>query len=236
MAIPAYQRIYADLAARIASGELAPESQLLAEPQLAGQYGVARMTVRQAISRLVDESLVVRVQGVGTFVAKDTAARRSLNRLTSFTEDMRSLDKPLTTEVLVQHVIDAAPMVASELELDDGARVIEFLRLRRVAGRPVSLHQSYLPYGLFPTLGRDTLVGGSLYRTLAEMHNVRLKRAEQRIRAAAASAEQARLLGVPRRSPLLSIERTTSDERNIRIEYARSWARPDFELTVHLER
>ena len=96
--------------------------------------------------------------------------------------------------------------------------------------------KSFLPYGLFPSLERDTLIGGSLYRTLAEKHNVRLRRAEQRIRAAAATAEQARLLGVPRRSPLLSIERTTTDERNIRIEYARSWARPDFELTVHLER
>lgn len=236
MTIPAYQRIYADIATRISSGEFAPASRLLGEPQLAEQYGVARMTVRQAISRLVDDSLVVRVQGVGTFVAKDIGARRSLNRLTSFTEDMQNEDKPLTTEILVQHVIDATPAIAAELDLADGARVVELERLRRVAGRAVSLHQSYLPYGLFPSLDRDTLIGGSLYRTLVERHNVRLRRADQRIRAAAASAEQARLLGVPRRSPLLSIERTTTDERNVRIEFARSWARPDFELTVHLER
>lgn len=236
MAIPAYQRIYADIAARIASGEFAPASRLLGEPQLADQYGVARMTVRQAISRLVEESLVVRVQGVGTFVAEDISARRSLNRLTSFTEDMKSLDKAFTTEVLVQQATDAAPSIAAELGLADGAKVVELKRLRRVAGQPVSVHQSFLPYGLFPSLERDTLVGGSLYRTLAEKHDVRLRRAEQRIRAAGATAEQARLLGVPRRSPLLSIERTTMDERNVRIEYARSWARSDFELTVHLER
>jgi GntR family transcriptional regulator len=236
MTIPAYQRIYADIAARISSGELAPASRLLGEPHLAEQYGVARMTVRQAISRLVDDSLVVRVQGVGTFVAKDIGARRSLNRLTSFTEDMLSEDRPLTTEILVQQVIDATPAIADELSLADGAKVVEFGRLRRVADRAVSLHQSFLPYGLFPSLSRDTLIGGSLYRTLAERHNVRLRRADQRIRAAAATSEQARLLGVPRRSPLLSIERTTTDDRNIRIEFARSWARPDFELTVHLER
>jgi DNA-binding GntR family transcriptional regulator len=236
MAIPAYQRIYEDLSARIRSGELAAASQLPGEPDLAGQYGVARMTVRQAISRLVDDSLVVRLQGKGTFVAKDVGTRRSLNRLTSFTEDMREEGRAVSTELLVQKVDEPTPAVAAELELDAHARVVVIGRLRRVASEPVSIHYSYLPYSLFPALEREPLSGGSLYRTLAERHGIRLRRAEQRIRAVAANAEQSALLGVPRRSPLLRLERLTSDVRNVRIEFAQSWARPEFELTVHLER
>ncbi|MCC6792733.1 MAG: UTRA domain-containing protein, partial [Thermomicrobiales bacterium] len=83
---------------------------------------------------------------------------------------------------------------------------------------------------------REELVGGSLYRTLEEKHDTRLRRAEQRIRAVAASRELARLLDIPVRSPLLRNERITLDDRNRRIEFAQSWARPDFELSVHLER
>ena len=233
---PAYRRIYEDLSARIHAGELAPNAQLPGEALLAEQFGVARMTVRQAIGQLADDALVVRRQGVGTFVAGDAAGRRSLNRLTSFTEDMSGAARKVETELLLRAICDPKPDVAAALGLTAGARVVRIRRLRRVAGVPVLLNDSHLPYGLFPSLDREDLIEGSLYRTLETRYDTRLRRADQRIRAVAASRELARLLDIAPRSPLLRSERITLSDRNTAIEFARSWARPDFELSVHLQR
>jgi GntR family transcriptional regulator len=231
--VPAYRRIYEDIAGRIRSGDLAPEARLLGESILAEQYGVARMTVRQAIAQLVEENLVVRQQGVGTFVSSERAGRRSLNRLTSFTEDMHG---EAATRVLIQAVIDPPPDIAGELNLGKGARAVHVGRVRSVAGKPVSVHYSYLPYGKFPSLAREPLCGGSLYRTLREVFGTELRRADQRIKAAAADAEVAASLRVPVGSPVLQTERLAFGDSNDRVEFARSWARPEIELTVHLER
>jgi GntR family transcriptional regulator len=236
MGTPAYQRIADDIAARIRSGELRPSDRLQPEQDLAEQYGVARMTMRQAISRLVDGALVVRQQGVGTFVAKEPAARRTLNRLTGFSEDMHASRQGFKTEMLVQAAEGPSPDIARELELDRGARVVVVKRRRLIEGKPASLHYSYLPFGLYPSLAREPLVGGSLYRTLEQKLNTKLRRADQRLSAVAVGREEARLLDVRAGTPALRAERITSDDRNIRVEFARSWTLPGFELTVHLER
>jgi GntR family transcriptional regulator len=236
MGTPAYQRIADDIAARIRSGELRPSDRLPPEQDLAEQYGVARMTMRQAISRLVDGALVVRQQGVGTFVAKEPAARRSLNRLTGFSEDMQASGQRFKTEILAQMAENPPPDIAGELELDEGARVVVVKRRRLIEGKPASLHYSYLPFGLYPSLAREPLLGGSLYRTLEQTFNTKLRRADQRLRAVALGREEARRLDVRAGTPALRTERLTYDDRNMRVEFARSWTLPPFELIVHLER
>lgn len=98
------------------------------------------------------------------------------------------------------------------------------------------MHHSYLPYGEFPSLDREPLVNGSLYATLEQVYDTRPRRADQRICAVAAARDVAKHLEVLPRSPVLQTKRLTLDERNVRIEFAQSWMRPDLELTVHLER
>jgi len=112
--LPAYRRIYEDLAGRIESGELRPESRMPGDVALAERYGVSKMTVRQALAALVDRSLVQRRQGVGTFVSGDKPDRRSLNRLTSFTEDMSG--QKVSTRILAQEV--SAPPAEIESLID----------------------------------------------------------------------------------------------------------------------
>src|SRR5690348_7405830 len=196
--LPAYRRIYEDLAGRIESGELKPESRMPGDVELAERYGVSKMTVRQALAALVDRSLVQRRQGVGTFVAGDKLDRRSLNRLTSFTEDMSG--QRVSTRMLAQEVAPPPPEVAEALTLGKGALIVFVARVRSVAGTPRSMHHSYLPYGEFPSLDREALVNGSLYRTLEQIYDTRPRRADQRIRAIAAARDVAKQLEVPPRS------------------------------------
>lgn len=131
--LPVYRRIYEDLAGRIASGELRPESRMPGDVKLAERYGVSRMTVRQAVAALVDRSLVHRRQGVGTFVARGKPDPRPLNRLTSFTEDMSGQE--LSTRILAQEVIPPPAEIAEALGLGRGAYVVFVARIQASPGR-----------------------------------------------------------------------------------------------------
>ncbi len=232
--IPAYERIREGL--RMEFREAALGTKLPSETTLAKRYGVTRMTVRHAISFLASEGLVTREQGRGTFVAGLTRATRPLSALTSLSEDLRNQGLEPSTRVFAQEEIAATPQVARALALDIGAHVLHIARVRSVEERPVAIQHAWVPMGLCPTLAHESLENGSLYETLERRYGVRLRRAEQRISAVAATNEQTALLDVTKRSPLLHIERITVDDSGKRVEFALSWTRPEYELTAVLER
>lgn len=232
----AYERISEDLTELIESGEMTPGERLPGEHDLATRYGVTRMTVRHALSSLVERGLIYRRHGVGTFVADPSRRRRSLNRLTSFSEDMAAGSRKFVTELLAKDVRVAEADVTDALELSDGAEVIYISRLRIVDGCPGALQTSWVPFGRCPSLARQDLIEDSLYTTLERTCDVTLKYADQHIRAVAAADAEASALQVEAGSPLLRTERITRDDRDVAVELARSWTRPEFELVTRLER
>jgi GntR family transcriptional regulator len=232
----AYERISEDLTDRIESGEMKAGERLPGEHDLATRYGVTRMTVRHALSSLVERGLIYRRHGVGTFVADPSRRRRSLNRLTSFSEDMAAGAREFVTELLAKDVRTADADVVDALELSGGAEVIYISRLRIVDGVPGALQNSWVPLGRCPSLARQDLIEDSLYTTLERTCDVTLKYADQHIRAVAAGNGEASSLQVEAGSPLLRTERITRDDRDVAVELARSWTRPEFELVTRLER
>lgn len=234
--VPAHKRIRDDLVAEIESGALSARDRLPGEVELAARYGVTRMTVRQALSHLVNDGLLVRRRGVGTFVAENAAQRRNMSRLTGFTEDMRSSGRQVVTRMLAQRIMPAPDDVAEALQLAPSLHVTHVGRLRVVDGTPVIIQHSWVPYDLCPELWSEPLVSDSLYATLRDKYEIVLRRADQRIAAVSATHEHAALLEVPTRAPLLRVERVTLDDRNVPVELARSWMRPGFEIATHIER
>src|SRR3981081_3043429 len=99
--LPIYLQLENLVRDKIDSGDWAPGIMLPSERQLCDTYGIARMTVRQAISNLVAEGLLTRTQGRGTFVARPRL-RQPLSKLTSFTEDMRDRGLLGSTRPLMQ--------------------------------------------------------------------------------------------------------------------------------------
>ncbi len=231
----AHERISDDIREQIDTGTLLPADRLPAETELAERYGVTRMTVRHALSSLVGTGYVYRRHGVGTFVA-DPARRRSLNRLRSFAEELREGGREVTTRVLAQEPVPASGEIAADLGLDEGEEAVFVARLRLVDSAPAALQHSWVPARLCRGLEEEPLVDGSLYRTLEERFGVVAAYADQRIFAVAADADAADLLEVAPGSPLLQTERTARDHRDVAVERARSWSRPEFELVTHLER
>lgn len=236
MSIPAHTRIRSDLLADIESGALQASARLPGESELAVKYGVTRMTVRQAMTSLVNDGLVVRRRGVGTFVARDAAQRRNMSRLTGFTEDMQSEGRSVRTRVLTQQIEPVTGAEAAALGVRDGGFVTFVERVRSIDDGPVILQRSWVPIKCCPNLWHDELVEGSLYATLRTRYAIELRRADQRFAAVSATRELANLLEVPLRTPLLRVERLTFDPANEPVEFARSWTRPGFEIGTHIER
>ena len=234
--VPAYERIREDLAAQIASGLFAASGRIPSETELADRYGVTRMTVRNAIGRLVEDGLLVRRHGAGTFVVDRPPVHRAHNELMSFTKEMEAQGYRVTTRVLANRVEPDVPSeVAEALQMKGDEPAISVRRLRYVDDHPVALQESWLPYGRCPALVRHELVNGSLYETLYRLCRIVLRHAEERIAAVAATPAQARLLETRRGVPLLQIERWTFDNENRPVEFVRSVNRHEYWLGIRLE-
>lgn len=227
-----YEVIHQDLLSQIESGRLKPNERIDSEPALAAHYGVSRMTVRQALDQLAADHLVVRRRGSGTYVL---ARSRRLNRLGSFYEEIGLGEKAVRTDVKFQGAVQPSDDIRERLALKPRQKAVRLLRLRMVEGTPAAIQESWLSLSLAPGLAHEKLIGGSLYRTLAERWEIRLRHAEMEISAAAADEQQAEWLGVAAGSPLVTVNRMTFDDQGEPVEFAQSWTRPEFPLVTSLE-
>lgn len=233
--LPAYELIRRDIAEQIAGGIYVPPTRIPSESRLAEQYGVTRMTVRQAVTELVREGLLIRRQGLGTYVAEAPHVRAH-TRLRSFVDEVGTEEGDVDTVMVAQLAEPPPPNVAEALGAGRDAMVTKIARVRRVRGVPVAYQISWLPFGRCPALAREELVDGSLYTTLERNYGIVLMRAEERIAAVAATRDQAERLEVGRRSPLLEIQRRAFDRDNVVVEFAHSVMRTEYSLATMIER
>ena len=208
---------------------------LPSERELMERYEVSRVTVRSAIGRLVDDGVVYRVQGAGTFVAEPGKITKSL-AMTSFSEDIRARRMRPGGQVLAIGITEADVPVARDLGLAPGSPVVHLERLRTADGEPMCLENTWLPQELVPDLVEDGLDGrdASLYALLDELGIV-LERADQRVRGTVVNKREAGLLDVPPHSPALDVGRVAYDRKDRAVERARSIYRADrysFEFTA----
>jgi GntR family transcriptional regulator len=203
-------------------GDLVP-----GEPELCRTFGVSRTTVRQALTELAREGLVVRERGRGTFVAPRKLAASAVQRLSGFYEDMIALGFPPVSQVLKQQVGPAGDQTAIRLGLEPGAPVIEIERLRFAGEEPVVLTTTYLPAELCPGLLEADLTRRSLYEFLEAECGLTLARGQRTIEAVAADARQARLLQVRKGAPLILLQSVSYLEDGRPIEYYFAYHRGD---------
>jgi GntR family transcriptional regulator len=212
-----------------------PGSLLPPERELARQYGTSRTTIRQALSELVIEGRLVRIQGRGTFVAKPKVAQ--VLELASYTEGMRAHGLQPKTTILDIGYVTADEQMAARLGIRSGGRALRIHRLRQADGEPMSIDTSHLPARRFPGLRRQLDRHPSLYETLTAFYGVRLAEAEEIIETVLAGPEDARLLGVDVGLPLLLLSRHAFDTDGSPVEFAQSWYRGDrYKFVTRLRR
>jgi GntR family transcriptional regulator, N-acetylglucosamine utilization regulator len=202
--------------------ELNPGDAIPSERALVLRLGVSRVTVRQAISDLVSAGVLERVHGKGTYLAGPQVDSRL--HLTSFSREMRARGLVPATVVLSAAEQPADDDVAYALRIRPGQGVVRVERLRSADGTPMAYEVGHYPSVLFPGLLQREL--GSLYDVFATEYGVVVSSGEQTVRAEAADAHRARILGIAKRAPLLVQERVTyAGDRPI--EMSTSWYRAD---------
>ncbi|NPV70110.1 MAG: phosphonate metabolism transcriptional regulator PhnF [Firmicutes bacterium] len=224
--IPLYYQIKETIREAIAGGRFKPGDQLPPETDLTTQYGVSRMTVRQAVLELVNEGLLYRKRGKGTFVAEPKITQ-GLSGLTSFTEDMEKRGLRPSGRVLTVKEARADQDIAALLGIDVGAPVARLERLRLADDEPMALEVSYVPLPRFQWVLSEDLNGKSLYRLFAEKSGIELDRARQTIEVVVANKHEAGLLEVDQGTPLLKMKRVTYDRKGEPVEAVKSVYRAD---------
>lgn len=140
---PLYRQLHERLRSRILDGEFDVGDPIPPESTLMDEYRVSRITVRAALDQLVREGLIDRHRGRGSFVKAQVPEARSC--LTSFTQQMLSLGRNPTTELLRLTKLDRDERAAIELPFEPEVGVALIERLRSVDGDVAGLVRTYLP-------------------------------------------------------------------------------------------
>ncbi len=225
--LPLYQQLYQILKHDIVRGEYAPGTLVPAKSELMAHYSVSRSTVRSVMDMLVNEGLIYRERGRGTFVARPRL-EQGLTRIVSFTEDMLQRGIRPSSRVLESTLLPAPTDIAERLEVGAGEELGLLKRLRMGNGEAISLEESYLVHRYCPGfLSRVDYSTTPLRRALEDEYGIRWSHAKQVIDAVNADRSLAELLGVPPRSALLRLERVTWSDRNVPVEFLRTTYRGD---------
>jgi GntR family transcriptional regulator len=218
---PLYQQVHDLLVARIVAGEWKPGDVLPPEPRLARSFKVSQGTVRKALAALEQRNLVVRRQGKGTYIATHTPQRALFHFFHLVGDDGA---RALPSHQLLG--VKTGPAAAGEqqaLALRTGAAVTRLKRLRLLGPRVAIVERIAVPRALFPRLHEapDELPN-ELYRHYETTYGVTVARAVERLKAVAATAAEARALGLAAGAPLLEIDRVATALDGRPVEWRRS--------------
>jgi GntR family transcriptional regulator len=234
--VPLYYQLVEWLREQIAAGSLLVGHQLPAERELGEQMGISRMTVRQALTYLVNEGALVVKPGIGTFVAEPKLTHDTLNLL-GFTEEMMRQGGVVTSTVLEQRVVAAPSRVTELLTLAADEPVVKVVRLRYVDEIPLLLETSFLPARLCPGLETEDLESRSLYTLLETKHGLHLQSASQTLEVTVVNQYEMPLFQVAPHTPMILLEGVSFSGHERPIEYFKAIYRGDrFRFTVESRR
>jgi GntR family transcriptional regulator len=205
---PLYHQLETALKARLEAGEWLPGAQFPNEERLCEEYGVSRITVRQALRELVQRGLIVRRQGRGTFVA-DSTLTAGVRGLMSFTDEMQALGRKVSSRLLQVEIRPATDEAAVPLGLEAGEPIVRIQRLRLSDEHPVAIQVAHLPARLVPGIEDTDFATNSLYDVLENQYGLVPVEAVETIRVRRVTASEAELLAVGRGQCAFRITRVT---------------------------
>jgi GntR family transcriptional regulator len=221
--VPLYFQIAEQLRDEMRNRRMHPGDLLTTDERVQQEFGVSRATARKALDELVDEGLVERITGKGTFLTKP-CLQVPLPLMLSFTEELERRGLRPRTEVVSVGWAAAGERAGHALSLPTKIRVLRLERIRYADDQPVLHTVDVLPENLGIDPEQD--FSGSLYR-LIESHGVRLAECQNIITASVTDRRLGRLLQVKAGFPVLALRRTSYDSDGQPVLYEDATCRGD---------
>jgi len=218
--VPLYQQLMEVIQNQILNGELKENDRIPTEIELSREYDVSRITVRKAVELLVEEEILVKRQGIGTFVSQKKLCR-NINGFMGFTQSCLAEGNTAGAQLVSAELAEATMVDAEELKI---------VRVRTCDGIPVMLEENHFPARFAYLLGHD--LTGSIYQILAENGTI-MDNGIKRIGICQANEIEHKHLGVDLDKPLLYVKDVSYDREGNPVHNCKSVINPDrYKMTV----
>jgi GntR family transcriptional regulator len=211
----------------ITSGELPPDTKLPSERELSRELDISRMTVRRAITELVNEGILDRRHGAGTFVAKQRLTY-DVREVTSFANAMEARGMKVSTQMLEFSQVPAGRRLAERLAVDIGTDLYLVVRLRLANRVPILYERSFIPCMRSPGLEEFDLEKTRLYDLLTQHYQFKITNVSQTIESVTAGDDTSKQLRIDEGDPLLLISRILRNGQRLPIMYSQDFLRADY--------
>ncbi|KWX69473.1 transcriptional regulator [Paenibacillus riograndensis] len=218
---PLYFQLKQILKEDVERGVYKAGQQLPPEAELCEMYGVSRITARRAITDLVEEGILHRQQGKGTYV-KEAKVMRELISVGGFSELTTASGKTPSSQILFNKVIQADEKLAKTFNIAPHDPILNVHRLLFIDNEPFIIETSYYPLNLLPDLEKHIGESASTYSILKKRYNVELCRSQKTLEVVAASEYDADLFRCDRGTPLFAIEKASFDKSDRLIHLSNS--------------
>lgn len=225
--IPLHIQLSSIIKKMINDGQLKDGDSIMPERELCSLQNVSRMTVNKAIVGLVSDGLLYRVQGKGTFVAKNKN-KYQFSNVKGFTDVMKEKGIKIKTDILSFEMEVPSELIKRKLQIiSEETNVYKVVRLRYIESEPLGIETVYLSEDACKGFTKRMLDNNSLYKMLSEDYNYKIQRAEQVIEPIIMSEEECNILGAEEGALALKLQRNSYTIEGQPIEYTISIFRSD---------
>ncbi|SDD05994.1 GntR family transcriptional regulator, frlABCD operon transcriptional regulator [Paenibacillus sp. UNCCL117] len=218
---PLYVQLKQVIKEDINRGKYAPGEQLPPEAILCEMYGVSRITARRAISDMVEEGILHRQQGKGTFV-KASKMKRELISVGGFSEMTTASNKTPSSQILSSTIVPADEELADVFRISEASPVLRLHRLLYIDNEPFIIETSYYPLDRFPDLEKHIGESASTYTILKNRYQTDVTASEKTLDVIFATAEEAALFRCDAGTPLYAIVKKSLDSKRTIVHMSRS--------------
>jgi GntR family transcriptional regulator len=190
--VPIYAQLERIIKDNIKEKKYLPGEPLPTERELTELFGVSRMTIRQAISNLVNEGVLYRIPGKGAYVSKEVIEKKL--EIESFSEDMEKRGLTPGSKIIYFEKIAPDEEIKEKLKLSTSEEIFFLNRLRLANDEPMAIEYCYLPEKYYPGLIKYDFARCSLYEIIKEEYSIQHKYMKQSIKAVNMNKEEAKML------------------------------------------
>ncbi|MEG0264657.1 MAG: GntR family transcriptional regulator [Erysipelotrichaceae bacterium] len=219
-AMPLYYQLKECFKDAIMQGILKPNDKLPTEEELCRTFSISRPVIRQAYSELINEGIITRYKGKGTFVREREIKGAFFRELSNFQSEMIRLGLKPSTKLLKAEVIPYKGSIFTKLNLDPQDECLHIRRLRFGDDNPIVLVETFVPLKFFPGIQACDFTNQSLYDIFEKQYSTYVTRAERTIEARIIEDEDAELLDVAKHSAIHFVKTTAYDQGDRLVEYS----------------